>query len=66
MDELWTGVLFIIFGLWVFLFPKSALNMKIKWAKLFGAKLTVSKKTETFYKYVGIVAIVVGLIFLLR
>lgn len=55
------GIVIVALGGWAFLDPKSCLDMKVKWAKMFGVKMVPSKKTYQMYKWVGVAAVLVGL-----
>ncbi len=54
-------LLVLILGCWVVISPKTALDFKIKIASKLGAKLTVSKKTYKYARYIGIVIVVLCL-----
>ncbi len=51
-------ILFLILGIWMAVSPKNALDYKIKIASKMGAKITVSKKTYKYARYMGIALIV--------
>ncbi len=63
--ELVLGILFMVFGGWAFISPKSALDFKVAWAKKFGIKMTPSKKTYKMFRYVGLVLLAIGIFILL-
>lgn len=63
--ELIIGILFIILGGWAFADSKGFLDMKVRWAKMFGIKMVLSKKTYQMYRYVGIAGILAGLYLIL-
>lgn len=58
------AVLFIIFGGWAFINPKSALDFKVDMAKKIGIKMTPSKKTYKYYKYLGLALLAIGIFML--
>ncbi len=51
-------ILLLLLGIWMAVSPKSSLDFKIKMAAKMGAKLTVSKKTYQYARYIGIALIV--------
>jgi hypothetical protein len=58
------GLIILGVGIWATISPKGALDFKIKVGKSMGAKIIPSKKTYTYYRYVGIGLIVLGLLIL--
>ena len=58
-------IIFLIMGIWMTVNPKSAIDFKIKMASKLGAKLSVTKKTYRYARYIGIALVVVSLIVLL-
>ncbi len=58
-------ILIFILGIWMVINPKSALDAKIKLASKMGAKITVSKLTYKYTRYIGIAFVVLGLLALL-
>lgn len=55
-------ILVLVLGIWMVASPKSALDAKIKLASRMGAKITVSKVTYKYTRYIGVVLIVVSLL----
>lgn len=64
MIQFTLAVLFIVFGGWMFINPKSALDFKINMAKKIGIKMTPSKKTYKIYKYLGLALLAIGIFIL--
>lgn len=60
------GVVLLIVGVWFFLAPKSAFNVDKKEVRMFKAKLIGTKKTYVYYKYAGLVFVLVGLLLLFK
>ncbi len=58
-------VIVLVMGIWMTVSPKSALDFKIKMASKLGARLSVTKKTYTYARYIGIALVVVCLLSLL-
>lgn len=54
------AVLFIIFGGWMFINPKGALDFKVAMGKKAGIKMTPSKKTYKVYKWLGLALLAIG------
>lgn len=63
---MWTGLILIVFGGWYIFSPQSAFEMRVKWAKFFGMKVTGSKKTLQMYRVIGVVLSIAGFYLLLR
>jgi hypothetical protein len=59
------GLIFLIFGSWMIISPKSALDFKVGIARSMGAKISVSKKTVSSFRWLGVVVLAIGLILLL-
>lgn len=55
------GILFLLLGLWALIAPQSLIDFKVKTAKMAGATFKTSKKTVTFYRYVGAGLLLLGL-----
>jgi hypothetical protein len=55
------SIVLILLGAWMFVSPKSAIDVKVWTAKQAGATLKATKKTETFFKYLGAAFVLVGL-----
>lgn len=58
-------IIVLIMGIWMIASPKSALDFKIKMASKLGAKLSVTKKTYSYARYIGIALVAVCLLALL-
>ena len=58
-------IIVLIMGIWMVASPKSALDFKIRMASKLGAKLSVTKKTYTYVRYIGIALVAVSLVALL-
>lgn len=59
------GFIFLVLGVWMYVSPKSVLDLKAEFAKVFGAKLAFGKKTITYCKYFGLVILALGLLMIL-
>ncbi len=56
------GLLLLILGAWTIISPKSVLDFKINIVKMFGAKLTVSKKTVDAIRWIGVIVFAFGIL----
>lgn len=54
------ALLFIFFGIWTVISPKSAFNFKARIVKSWGVTMTASSRSFKVMRYIGVIAVVVG------
>lgn len=59
--ETLVAILFIGFGIWTFISPKSAFEFKAKLVKSWGVTMTATPKAYTVMRYIGLAVAIVGL-----